>query len=581
MARLLRLGRNLLLPLDAVTETFAYLAKRGAGKSYAASVVVEQMLEAGLQVVILDPMGIWYGLRTKADGKSPGFEIPILGGDHGDIPLESTGGKYVADLIVADRFSAVLDVSHFSKGERKRFVADFAERLYRKNREAMHLVLEEADMFAPQKPQHGEQRMLGAIEDLVRRGRGRGIGISLISQRSAVLNKDVLTQTECLVALRTTAPHDRKAIKDWIDAHADRDEQKKVLDSLPGLPIGTAWFWSPGWLEQLQKVKINKKRTLDTGATPKAGVKRRPQKTVAEVDLAQLTQQMSDTIERAKAVEPAHLNREIRRLQSDLDSARKAAEIDIDPLVAEAVADINAQWQKTFDEQSELVGRLRARADATARFLYETGHEILGHREDLVDDTEDPKPPEVEIPKTEPSAMRASTKARKQSRSTSPAPAGTKVDADVLTKAGPRKCLIAIAQYPDGVVKNQLCALTQYAPRSVETHMSTLRIAGMVMNGWPAQVTAEGLAALGDDYEPLPTGARLLEHWKTILPAGPRRVLELIAGRHNDGIEKAELIDQTDYAPRSIETHTSTLRVRKLIEKRGRRFYASQELFDG
>jgi hypothetical protein len=58
-----------------------------------------------------------------------------------------------------------------------------------------------------------------AIEDLVRRGRARGIGITLVTQHSAVLNKDVLTQAEVLVALRTIAPQDREAIDAWIKVH--------------------------------------------------------------------------------------------------------------------------------------------------------------------------------------------------------------------------------------------------------------------------------------------------------------------------------------------------------------------------
>jgi len=48
--------------------------------------------------------------------------------------------------------------------------ADFAETLYHRNRLPLHLVLDEADAFAPQRPMHGQERMLGALQDLVRRG---------------------------------------------------------------------------------------------------------------------------------------------------------------------------------------------------------------------------------------------------------------------------------------------------------------------------------------------------------------------------------------------------------------------------
>jgi len=53
---------DLQLPLDAVTQTFAFLARRGAGKTYGAGKLAEGMLGAGAQVVVLDPIGNWYGL---------------------------------------------------------------------------------------------------------------------------------------------------------------------------------------------------------------------------------------------------------------------------------------------------------------------------------------------------------------------------------------------------------------------------------------------------------------------------------------------------------------------------------------
>jgi len=61
----LTLGPGLVLPVEAVTETFAILAKRGAGKTYTAAVLVEEMMSAGLPVVIIDPVGVWLVDRTK------------------------------------------------------------------------------------------------------------------------------------------------------------------------------------------------------------------------------------------------------------------------------------------------------------------------------------------------------------------------------------------------------------------------------------------------------------------------------------------------------------------------------------
>jgi DNA helicase HerA-like ATPase len=208
----LRIAENLTLPRDAITQTFAILAKRGVGKTYTASVLVEEIIKAVLPVVVIDPVGVWWGLRASADGKGPGLPIVIAGGDHADVPITAGGGEAVARLVVEENLSLVIDLSLLRKHERIHFMTDFAETLYHLNRTARRLVLDEADAFAPQRPMQGEQRMLGAMEDIVRRGRAHGLGVTLISQRSAALNKNVLTQAEVLVTLRLISPQDRAAV---------------------------------------------------------------------------------------------------------------------------------------------------------------------------------------------------------------------------------------------------------------------------------------------------------------------------------------------------------------------------------
>ena len=249
--RTLHLAPRLSLPLDAVTQTIGILAKRRAGKSYLARRLAEQLLHARQQVVIVDPKGDWWGIRSAADGKGPGFTVTILGGERGDVPLEASAGEVVAKLAVEERADLLLDLSLFRKHEVATFMTAFLENLYRlKAREdfrtAMMLVVDEADAVAPQRPQKGEERMLGAAEDIVRRGGQRGIGCTLVTQRSAVLNKNVLTQCQVLIGLRTIAPQDLDALKEWIDVHGTAEDRKILIESLPSLPVGDAWIWSPG-----------------------------------------------------------------------------------------------------------------------------------------------------------------------------------------------------------------------------------------------------------------------------------------------------------------------------------------------
>ena len=53
-------------------------------------------------------------------------------------------------------------------------MAAFSEAIYEANEEPLHLILDEADLFAPQRPIKGWESLLGHIEEIVRRGRVRG-----------------------------------------------------------------------------------------------------------------------------------------------------------------------------------------------------------------------------------------------------------------------------------------------------------------------------------------------------------------------------------------------------------------------
>jgi hypothetical protein len=331
--RSLKLAADLSLPLDAVTQTIAILAKRRAGKSYTMRRLAEQLFKAGQQIVLVDPKGDQWGIRSAADGKAPGLPITILGGERGDVPLEASAGEVVAKLVVDERVSVVLDLSLFRKHEVATFMTAFLENLYRlkareQYRTPMMLVIDEADAIAPQKPQKGEERMLGAAEDIVRRGGQRGIGCVLVTQRSAVLNKNVLTQAQMLIALRTIAPQDLAAMNAWIDVHGTEEQKRTLMDSLPSLPVGDAWFWSPGWPDVdgiFQRVHVLPIETFDSGATPKAGEKRVEPKKPADVDLAALKRQMAATIEKAKADDPRELRRQIAELKAENSKLSKSS----------------------------------------------------------------------------------------------------------------------------------------------------------------------------------------------------------------------------------------------------------------
>jgi hypothetical protein len=318
----LTISKELELPKEAVTQTFAILAKRGSGKTYTGAVMAEEMLKAGLPTVIVDPVGVWWGLRAAANGKDEGLPIVVIGGEHGDLPLEEKAGEVIADLVVDQQRSVVLDLSLLRKGAQVRFMVPFLETLYRRNRSPLMLIMDEADAFAPQRPQKDEARVLGAMEDIVRRGRARGIGCTLITQRPAVLNKNVLTQIEVLVCLRMIAPQDRAAVEAWVEVHGTPGQCKELMDSLPSLKIGTAWFWSPGWLDLFRKVQVRLRETFDSSSTPEVGEKAIVPRKLKPIDLEDLRTKMAATIEEQKANDPRELKARIAELTRELAAAK-------------------------------------------------------------------------------------------------------------------------------------------------------------------------------------------------------------------------------------------------------------------
>lgn len=322
----IRIAPNLTLPLSIVTESVAILAKRRVGKSYTARKIVEGVARAKYQNIITDPKGDWWGLRAGADGDPKGgLPILILGGEHGDLPLEVGAGELIARMVVEDRVSCVLDLSTFRKHEIPTFMTPFLETLYRlkakeQYRTPVLLTVDEADAIAPQKPADNEARMLGAIEDIVRRGGQRGLGSMLVTQRAAVLNKNVLTQAEILILLRTIAPQDRKAVKAWYEVKGTVEQIAAIEESLPSLPKGDAWVWAPGWPDEdgiFKRVHVEQTTTFDSSATPDTvGAPHTFPKALHDIDLDALEKRMAATVERVKADDPKALKARIRALEA-------------------------------------------------------------------------------------------------------------------------------------------------------------------------------------------------------------------------------------------------------------------------
>ena len=315
-----------MIPSTALLQHVAILGKTGSGKTYTAKGLVEGILDEKRRLAVVDPTGAWWGLRSSADGKAPGYPVIVLGGHHADAPLPPESGAACAELITRNHLQVVFDTSDMSVGDRTRWFIGFAGGLFRLNRTPIHVVIDEAHMFAPQsgggaKIDVDTGKMLHACNTLASGGRSRGVRLMLITQRPAKLHKDSLTCCDTLIAMRLIAPQDREAVKDWIDGCGDAKKGREVLDSLAGLGRGEGWAWYPegNYLERLRFPPI---RTFDSSATPTDGEAPAAPKTLADIDLAAVNAALTAAVEEAKANDPKLLRAEVDRLKRELADER-------------------------------------------------------------------------------------------------------------------------------------------------------------------------------------------------------------------------------------------------------------------
>ncbi len=51
----------------------------GSGKTYAAKGLVERLMDRGGRVCVVDPLGVWWGLRARADGTAAsGYPVVVF-----------------------------------------------------------------------------------------------------------------------------------------------------------------------------------------------------------------------------------------------------------------------------------------------------------------------------------------------------------------------------------------------------------------------------------------------------------------------------------------------------------------------
>lgn len=579
----LRISSTLSLPVEAVTETFAILAKRRAGKSNAAVVMAEEMFDHGLPWVAIDPKGDWWGVRAAGNGQSSGLSVLVFGGTHGDVPLEPTSGRLVADLVVTHRLTCVLDVSEMTKADQRRFLIDFVTHLYKTNTEPLHVFCEEADEYIMQRVVGENAKLVGAFETLVKRGGFRGIGVTLITQRSASLNKDVLTQIETLITMRTPSPQDRKAVLAWVDHHSAGAD---AVAELPGLADGEAWVFSPQWLNTLVKIRFRRRRTFDSGATPKVGSKPRPPATLAEVDLASIKEAMAATIEKARAEDPRALRARIAQLERELEQRPEPVveRVEVPVIPDELVTRVEAMLDKLGQAYTQWALRL----DEVSSLTGESVEQITALR--------------TALQAAKPAAAAADTRAvlpRPRTAPAPPRPAATTVarvaespgsrDSDedpVELRSGARRMVEALGRMaPLRLTKGQwgMVARLKTTGGTWSTYLSDIRRLGFLdENGVGYTLTDAGFDYLGGRPEPM-SARELQSHYRSILRSGAAKMLDALIDAYPTALTREELGTVADIVTTggTFSTYLSDLIRNGLAERQGGALVATPVLMHG
>jgi len=530
------------IPESALDDRLAFVGTSGSGKTYAAGTAVERILTTGAKVVVVDPLDVWYGLRVKADGVRQAFPVIIFGGAHADIPITEHAGSVIGEAVASMSESCIVSLSTLgSKSAERRFMLAFLEALYRKaTGEPFHLIFDEADLWAPQRA--FEPQLQSLMENIVRRGRVKGFIPWLITQRPAVLSKDILSQADGLIAMKLTSSQDRSALQAWIEGQADRKDEKQMLSRLPRLKRGEGVIWLPG-LPVLEEATFPEKKTFDSSQTPKRGQTKRTA-ALKPIDLGALTARLA-SIE-AERGKPA---------KGKAPSPAGAPAASPDPAAVRVAED-------------------RARAEG-----FEQGKRV-GRTEGYQDAVREAKAALSSMQPNEPSlAALPARPAPKSAPAAAPAPLAS-TSGDVRLPVGERAVLTVCAQYANGATRSQITVLTNLKRSTRDRYILYLKQKGLVDTVADRIVAlSAGRIALGSDYQPLPTGAALRAKMIAELPDGEARILAVLCDAYPRSVSRDRIEQEANLKRSTRDRYILYLRARELAHITPEGVRASDDLF--
>ena len=234
---------------ELVTGRTCVIGQSGSGKSYLIAVLCEQLLQNNIAFCIVDTEGEYFSLKEK-------FQMLWVGGEEADVNIEIDFYDLITQSI-RNNVPLILDVSDAL--DQRKVVSSFAGKLYEIENQVKQpylLIIEEADKFVPQ-----SRDSLKELEEISKRGRKRGLGMLVATQRPSLVNKNVLSQCGNQFIGKLTTENDLKAVDLFF---ADRKE----LESLPKLNTGE-FFVMGNAVKEKTRMQAALRITQHKGLTPK------------------------------------------------------------------------------------------------------------------------------------------------------------------------------------------------------------------------------------------------------------------------------------------------------------------------
>ncbi|MCP1662732.1 MAG: DUF87 domain-containing protein [Methanocalculus sp. MSAO_Arc1] len=240
---------------EIVTGRTCVIAQSGAGKSWGIAVLCEHLCRSYIGFCLIDTEGEYFSLKDR-------FPIIWIGSDEDcDFDIETVDLYSVMRDAISSSRQIIFDVSEVDMRVKATALVNILYEIESEMRKPYLLIVEEADKFIPQ-----SRESIKMIEEISRRGRKRGLGLLVATQRPSLVQKNVLSQCNNQIIGKLTIDNDLKAVAHFFNA---RKEVEELITLEPG-----EFFVMGGLVREKILMKFGERETKHRGVTPQiiAGV---------------------------------------------------------------------------------------------------------------------------------------------------------------------------------------------------------------------------------------------------------------------------------------------------------------------